>query len=438
MPKTHQFVLADADSFFASCERVFNPLLHHVPVVVLSNNDGCVVARSYEAKKLKIPEGIAWFKIRDFAQEHGVVACSSNYELYGSLSARMMHVMNTFLPHQHVYSIDECFFDVQASSDELRHVCENMREAVWRGLGLPISVSIAPTCTLAKAVSHWAKKHIGTRTIMSWDTVVEHDPHFLDHIPVQDVWGIGRRLAPKLMGMGIISASDLRDSDPVALRKRFNVSVQQTILELRGIACIDFEEESRALDGKRMNQIMCSRMFSHPLRDETSLRQAVSLYAQKATHRLRRQSSLCSHVSVFCSTSRFATPQEHSHISGTCALPEPTNDPLMITKYACACIQHRVEEGKPYARAGVVLHGLIDDDAYAPLEIFSPRIDQSIAPVLDIVQQRFGPLRVGIGYGGIRAEQRMSDDTGAHWSMKRQFLSARATTRWDEMVTVRA
>ena len=433
-----QFILADADSFFASCERVFNPRLANIPVVVLSNNDGCVVARSFEAKQLKIPEGIAWFKIRDFAREHGVVACSSNYELYASLSTRMMHVMNQFFAQQHVYSIDECFFDVQGHSSDLTSRCEAMQKAVWKGLGLPISIGIAPTCTLAKVVSHWSKKHVGTRTIMSWDEALSINPHFLQLIPVNDVWGIGRHLAPKLMSMGILTAAQLRDSDPVAMRKHFNVSVQQIILELRGIACIDFNSESNALDGKRLHQIMCSRMFSHTLRDIASLKQAISVYAQKATYRLRRQSSLCSSISVFCSTSRFAQDGVHSHIHGIRALDEPTNDPLIITQQACACIEKQIEEGKPYARAGIILQGLIDDDTYSPLEVFQPHIDRGVGDILEIARQRFGPMRVGIGYGGIRSAQRLNEDTGAQWSMKREFLSPRATTCWPGMVSVRA
>lgn len=433
-----QFILADADSFFASCERVFNPRLHNVPVIVLSNNDGCVVARSAEAKKLSIPEGIAWFKIREQAERDGVVACSSNYELYASLSARMMHIMETFFPHQHVYSIDECFFDTTGTTQDCIDTSSRMREAVWQGLGLPISIGIAPTPTLAKVVSHWSKHHLGVRGIMSWEDALATDSHFLEHIPVGDIWGVGRRLAPKLMSMNILTAADLRDSDCILLRKKFGVRMQQTILELRGIPCTTFGDDDSALDGKRTTQILCSRMFSHPIRDADTLHQAISVYAQKALHRLNAQSSLCSSVSVFCSTGYYNTSEQSSRIHGTKHFPEPTNDPLIITKYAYEAVRDQIILGAPYARAGVILHGLIDKDSYSPLDVFEAHLDSGVADVLEEARQRFGNFRVGLGFGGIRAQGRFSHDTGAHWSMKRAHLSPRATTVWSEMVTVKA
>ncbi len=439
-PATHtstQFILADADSFFASCERVVDPRLYKRPVVVLSNNDGCVVARSFEAKRLGIPEGIAWFKIREKATQQGVIACSSNYELYASLSTRMMHIMSTFFPEQHVYSIDECFFRVKEDVTLIVEKSTQMREAVWRGLGLPISIGIAPTCTLAKVVSHWSKHHLGVRGIMSWDEAVRVDPHFLKHVSVRDIWGVGRRLAPKLMSMGITTAADLRDSDPVLIRKKFRVNLQQTVLELRGIPCHTFDEDDNALDGKRTTQIMCSRMFSHPIRDAEGLRQAISVYAQKATNRLNRQSSLCSSVSVFCSTSRFNTSDIPSHIHGLGTF-EPTNDPLIIAKSAYQCIEKDIVPSAPYVRAGVVLQGLIDADSYRPLDVFEAQYDKGINEVLETARQRFGSFRVGIGYGGIRGKGRTNADTGASWTMKRARLSPRATTCWSEMLTVKA
>ncbi|TCD54607.1 Y-family DNA polymerase [Alloscardovia theropitheci] len=433
-----QFILADADSFFASCERVVNPKLYRTPIVVLSNNDGCVVARSAEAKKLGIPEGIPWFKIREEATRNGVVACSSNYELYASLSARMMHIMDSHFPHQHIYSIDECFFDVTGNTSELIDRSRRMREAVWQGLGLPISIGIAPTPTLAKIVSHWSKHYLGIRNVISWEDAMQRDPHFLKHIPVEDVWGIGRRLAPQLMSMNILTAADLRDSDSVMMRKKFGVLIQQTILELRGIACTDFSKSDSALDGKRTTQIMCSRMFSSPIRDPRDLHQAVSVYTQKALHRLNMQSSLCSSISVFCSTGRYNTSDISSHIRGTKLFPEPTNDPLIITKYAFEAIQDQIVPGAAYARAGVILQGLIDKDAYHPLDVFEAQLDNGISQALEAARQRFGSYRVGLGYGGIRAKGRLNQDTGAHWSMKRSHLSPRATTVWSEMLTVKA
>lgn len=433
-----RFILADADSFFTSCERVFNPSLIHKPVVVLSNNDGCVVARSQEVKNMKIPEGIPWFKIREKATQSGIVACSSNYELYASLSTRMMHVMSSFFPNQHIYSIDECFFDVSGSPEDLLSTSKRMREAVWHGLGLPISISIAPTRTLAKIVSHWSKHHHGVRGIMSWQQALSIDPNFLTHVSVSDVWGVGRRLAPKLMSMGINTAADLRDADVTALRKKFGVTMQQTILELRAIACIDLDGGNNALDGKRTTQIMCSRMFSHPISDPAMLRQAINVYTQKVALRLRRQSSLCTSISVFCATSYHHHSGISSHIRGTFHLLEPTHDTLTLTRHAFSCIEDQVIPHAPYARAGVILHGLIDEDSYQPFDTFAPPMDTGIGDVLELARKRFGSYRVGIGYGGIRGLSRLNEDTGAQWTMKRSHLSARATTCWNEMPVVTA
>lgn len=432
------FVLADADSFFASCERVFDPKLRNKPVVVLSNNDGCVVARSQEVKKMGTPEGIAWFKIREQAERSGIVACSSNYELYASLSTRMMHVMASFFPNQHIYSIDECFFDTTGFPHDVIATSTRMREAVWKGLGLPISIGIAPTCTLAKIVSHWSKHHLGVRGIMTWEQALSINPNFLAHVRVSDVWGVGRRLAPKLMSLGILTAADLRDCDEVEMRRRFSVTLQQTILELRGIACISLDGDHNALEGKRTSQIMCSRMFSRPIYDITDLRQAISVYTQKAVLRLRRQSSLCTAISVFCSTSHWRSTDIHSHIHGTSNLLEPTNDVLVLSKNAFSCIENQFVSGAPYARAGVILHGLIDENLYQPLDAFAPSHDTGVSDVIELVRKRFGSYRVGIGYGGIRGNSRMSEDTGATWSMKRSRLSPRSTTCWSEMPVVTA
>ncbi|MFD0704863.1 DUF4113 domain-containing protein [Alloscardovia venturai] len=433
-----QFILADADSFFASCERVFHPSLANKPIVVLSNNDGCVVARNLEAKNLGIPRGIPWFKIREQAAHDGVIARSSNYELYASLSTRMMHIMNSFLPHQHVYSIDECFFEAHECEEELVRISGRMQNAVWKGLGLPISISIAPTLTLTKIINHWAKRTFGTRTITTWNQAVDFDKNFLEHIDVAHVWGVGRHLAPKLIAMGITTAADLRDTNEVLIRKQFNVNMQQTVLELRGIPCIATSTSQDALDGKRTTQIMCSRMFSHPIRDSATLRQSISVYTQKAALRLRHQGSLATGISVFCSTSRYNSSDTPSHIRGTYTLEEPTNDPLILTRHACECIENRIIIGAPYTRAGVILHGLIDEDSYTPLDIFNVQHDKGIGDILEAAHKRFGAYHIGIGYGGIRGLARKSGDTGAHWSMKRSYLSSRSTTCWNEMAIVRA
>ncbi len=463
-------VLADANSFFASCECVFDPSLVGRPVVVLSNNDGCVVARSAQAKAMGIPEGVPWFKIREWATDHGVVARSSNYELYASLSARMMSVMRRFFAHQEVYSIDECFLSQQeslrsehdskadmpavdtkspdetgamcaaspSSLDALTQRCLRMRTAVLQGVGIPVSVGIAPTKTLAKITNHWVKKHDARHGVDSWNELLAH----LDHDPlrdvnVADVWGIGRRLAPRLMSHGILTAADLRDVDPATIRRQYSVLVEQTVLELRGIKCIS--DAPDAARGRRTSQIMCSRMFSHAITDEAAMRQAVAVYAQKATQRLMRQRSLCCEVSVFCGTG--PTDDDGTGrmmVHGCATLPDPTDDALLICQGAYEALRSCMVPGLRYVRAGVMLSGLIQADDYQPLDGFEAKRDTDLSDAMARINKRFGSAHVGIGYGGVRGKGRWNEDTGATWSMKRTMMSPRCTTRWDEMAVVHA
>ena len=254
-------VLADADSFYASCERVFHPELEGRPIVVLSNNDGCVVARSREAKRLGIPEGEPWFRIREKAEHMGVVARSSNYELYASLSRRMMRVMDRYLMNRVAYSIDEAFLDAPTDPRRARPALEAMRRDILRSIGIPVTVTAAPTRTLAKTLSHWAKHHPDTGGIALWSelTPKERDT-ILQSTPVGDVWGVGRRTAPRLNATNVADALALRDADPAQIRHRFGVNLARTVLELREVDCITLDGTD-AIDGHR-DQILCSRLSS--------------------------------------------------------------------------------------------------------------------------------------------------------------------------------
>lgn len=427
-------VLADANSFFASCERVFHPSLQGKPLVVLSNNDGCVVARSREAKALGVPMGAPWYSIKEKASKQGVIARSSNYELYASLSARMMSLMSTFLPDQEVYSIDESFLLSPYDNATTRSICRQMRKAILQGIGIPVSVGIAPTKTLAKIVNHWAKEHPQTGGILSWDQV---NPKILEEIPVGDVWGVGRRLSARFMSHNILTAADLSRIDPQTIRHQYSMPVERTVLELQGIACIAEDDHDNAADGERHTEILCSRMFSHPISGYNNLCQAASVYAQKAAHRLKRQNSLCSLVSVFCSTSRFA--ESYSHSWKTCCLDSPTDSPILISQAACRAVRSSIDPTAHYNRAGVVLQGLHDAATYVTLEGMEAHRDKAdLGTILDQAVRRFGPMTVGIGYGGIRGRDRQDHDTGGSWSMKRSMLSDRCTTRWNEMAVVKA
>ena len=431
-------MLADANSFFASCEMVFNPSLYGKPVVVLSNNDGCVVARSTEAKRLGIVNGTPWFKIREQATHDGVVARSSNYELYASLSARMMSVLAGFLPSQEVYSIDECFLRSTLDLQHTVETCARMRTAVLEGVGIPMSIGVAPTKTLAKIANHHAKQSHATNGVSIWDgTNPDVATQALESVSIEDVWGVGRRLTRTLQSMGITNARQLRDADASIIRHRFSILLERTVLELRGIPCIEAEFDAAA--GVRTTQILCSRMFSKPISGFGKMCEALGLYAQKACRRLRRQHSLCHQVHVFCASSPFGADADYVSSHGFVTLANPSDDPLIITKAAYSALQHRIDPHARYIRAGIMLTGLCDADSFHTLQgLEADRDDRGLGSVLDAVTQRFGPSRVGIGYAGMRGNGRNDDDTGASWTMRRDMLSKRSTTRWDEMAVVHA
>lgn len=435
---TRRYILADADSFYASCERVFHPELAHKPVLVLSNNDGCVVTRTAEAKPY-IPKGVPWFQIRETALEHGAVARSSNYELYGSISARMMNVMHEFFEHQEVYSIDECFLETRLPLHDALLQAHRMRQAVWQGVGIPLSIGIAPTKTLAKIVNHWVKHGNGTAHIGTWDQFdADSQRRLLQSVPIDEVWGVGRRLTRKLSSMGIISAWDLSQQDPNAIRHRFSVLLQRTVLELRGIACI--EDEVSATTGARKDQILCSRMFGHPITGRDTLCQAFSVYAQDACRRLRRQNGLATSVGIFAGISPYNPDEGGVPLPLTIrTLPTPSDDPLYIVKFITHELLPAIDPSTRFIRAGVLLSGLIPSSEYHPFEQFKAQRDDShIGQLLDSINRRYGDHSIGIGYGGVRGTGRAKEEVGASWNMKRAMLSSRSTTRWEEIMVVKA
>ena len=359
MPRT--FVLADADSFYANCERVFHPSLAHRPLVVLSNNDGCVVSRSREAKQLGISNGTPWFKIRGQAEHDGVIARSSNYELYASLSARMMRLMASIMPDQEIYSIDECFLRGFQDPDRTANACRRMRDTVLQGIGIPLTVATAPTRTLAKIVSHYTKHRGGG--IGDWDQLIATTPDVLDGIDVAEVWGVGRRLTRRLQGMNITTAGDLSRADPARIRHHFSVLLQRTVLELRGVPAIELDDFD-AISGSRKQQIMCSRMFGHPITGLPDLSAAVATYAQQATMRLRRQGSLTGMLTVFIATSPYS--QGYQARTGGVILPDPADDPLTIARAAVGTLPRMIDPHARYVRAGVMLANLTSAASFNP------------------------------------------------------------------------
>ncbi|MGV0110350.1 Y-family DNA polymerase [Arthrobacter sp. CP30] len=427
--------LVDVNNFYVSSERAFDPSLEGKPLVVLSNNDGCVITRSAEAKALGIPMGAPWFQIAEQAKAWGLQARSSNYELYGDMSARVMEVLGRHTTDLEIYSIDEAFLTLRGAHLEQRTTGRTIKQTVQRNTGLPVCVGIAPTKTLAKLANRWAKGNTRLDGVCHWELIPAGQREaLLLRLKVTDIWGVGARSAARLNALGIDSAWDLTQADPVMIRKKFSVVLMRTVLELQGTPCITSNESTGN------EQVMFSRSFAHPVSTPEAMRQALSVYAQGAASRLARKDLQGRVLTAFAGTSPFSTGTRSSP-SICIPLPVHTADPLELTRAA-----HRllpvIEEGVSYIRAGVIITDLQPvgtQDSLLSLELGSgedadPEGGRAGAkdtgPLLHEISQRFGRSSIGLGHAGLRA--------GSEWTMKRDMLSPHYTTKWADLPVVKA
>lgn len=417
--------LVDANSFYASCERVFDPKLEGRPIVVLSNNDGCVVSRSAEAKALGIKMGIPWFKIKGAADHWGLVGRSSNYELYGDLSARMHELIGRYGAWVEEYSIDECFLHVNEERTDLAALGREIRRAVKRHVGLPVSVGFGKSKVLAKLSNHGAKRNKQLDGVAAWtDYSLEQQERILASYPTSETWGIAGRLERRLAERDIHTMLDLKNADPAMIKKAFGVVVQRIVYELNGISCIEIEPERKV-----KQQIMSSRMFGQPVTDPATVEHVLSVYAQRATARMRRDKSVAGLVSAFAASSPYA--DNYVSAWGQAAFAMPTDDPVAIAKAAAESLREKLRPGVKYVRAGVMLNNLSPASAHSFLPMFQPSYDhRGVGDLLDKVHRRHGEQTIGLGMAGMRL--------GAGFEMRREMLSPRATTHWAEMATVLA
>lgn len=416
-------LLADCNSFYAATHRVFRPDLKRTPIVVLSNNDGCVIARSAEAKPF-IAMGEPFHQVKHKLRRHGIVAFSSNYALYGDMSERVMTVIESMVPAVEVYSIDEAFADLTGVPGSLEALGREMRARVLKYTGIPVGVGIGTTKTLAKLANHSAKRwQRQTGGVVDLRDPVRRDK-VLAITPVGDVWGIGRRLAAHLDAMKITTALDLAIADPWTIRQRFSVVVEKTARELRGTSCLDLEDEPPP-----RQEICCSRSFGKRLDTLPPIREAVATYAARACEKLRSQGSVCLKVRVSIRTGMF-NPDEPKFAQGViCTLPYPTDDTRVITKAAIAGLDQLFREGYAFAKAEILLldlrqRGEFTDDLFAPT---APVAAEKTMQVLDAINAKWG--RGTIRPGGV--------PVNPDWGMKQEFLSPRYTTRLDELWQVK-
>ena len=415
------FALVDCNSFYASCERVFRPDLAKVPIVVLSNKDGCVIARSYDAKPF-VKMGEPYFQIKHKLKQHGIVPFSSNYALYGDMSERVMSVIEAMVPSVEVYSIDEAFADL-TGMDGLDPLGRQIRAQVLRCTGIPVGVGIAHTKTLAKLANHTAKRlQSQTGGVVNITDPVKRD-WVLRNTDVAEVWGVGRKMKLHLDAMGIKSAMDLAKADPWTLRKKFSIVIEKTARELGGTPCLELDEPDPP-----KQEICCSRMFGMRLTELSPIKEAVATYMMRASEKLRAQKSLCKKIRVSIRTGMF-NPEEAKYANGVVVdLPYPTDDVRLVTKAAVDALERLFRPGFNYSKAEVLLldlcrHGEYTDDLFA---ISQPAEATRVMAVLDQINGRWGR-------GTLRAA---SVPSNPEWGMRREMMSQSYTTKLDQLWTV--
>ena len=416
---TPQIALVDCNNFYVSCERVFRPDLHNVPVVVLSNNDGCVVSRSNEAKALGIKMGQPWFECKALAEEHGILALSSNYALYADLSNRVMSILSDYSPRHEVYSIDECFVDL-TGTPKLRAVSYAMRERVIAWTGIPVCVGIGPTKTLAKLANHIAKKHPRSMGVFNYNDLTQaQQEKLLSQIEVGEVWGVGRRISARLADHGIHTVQDLRMAHTATLRAEFGVVIEKTQRELQGVACIDLQE---VVPDKK--QIVSSRSFGQTVRDVAVLKDAMSTFVANACAKLRAQGSHAALIQVSLHTNRFRKDLPQYNPSFALPLPQPTNDSLVVSHWADYLVGRLFKPEYAYKKAGIMLGeitpvGQYQADWLEPTQV----TDTRLMDALDGLNKRFGRGTVKVS------------TQGAHsgWQMRQERKSPSYTTDWASM-----
>jgi DNA polymerase V len=418
--------LIDVNNFYVSCERAFNPKLIAKPVVVLSNNDGCAVARSNEVKALGVPMGMPWFKLKDLAKQHGIIGLSSNYALYADMSNRVMNILRAYSPHQEVYSIDESFLDLTGfATRDLIQYGQHMRLRILRWTGLPVCVGIGATKTLAKLANHCAKKQAIFNSVCNFNTM---PPAALDallaQLDVGEIWGVGRKLAPKLQALGFNTVLDLKRANPERLRQQFSVVMEKTIRELNGTVCIELEEISPA-----KQQIVRSRSFGYAVSDYNSLAESITLYMSSAAQKLRAQQSFAGSVYVYIRTSPFKLDEANYSNGLTIPLPNPTDDTRLLVNFALWGLKQIYKPHYNYAKAGVML-GEIVSIAGVQTDLFSTMQatakSSALMSAMDSINRKLGKETIKLA----------SEGFSRPWKMKQGNKSPSYTTRWEDLPTM--
>ena len=420
--RTKKIGLVDCNSFYVSCERLFNPRIRKKPVVVLSNNDGCIISRSNEAKALGIKMGEPYFKAKDIIVKNKVEVFSSNYSLYGDLSRRVMRTLKRFNTEIEVYSIDEAFIDLSNFPDvEVEKVGREIRDTVLQWTGIPTSIGIAKTKTLSKVANHIAKKkQSGVTSLIDIENL---DP-ILEKVEINDVWGVGRQLTKFYQKNGIYNAKQLKNKSNTWIKKCSNVLSSRTAMELRGVPCIDLETTQT----KRKSCVV-SRSFGKRIENFQELKEAVANYCLNASEKIRSESLVAKAITVFVRTSPFQRDYGYYSNSKTIDFPIATNNSIETVKTAVSILESIFKNGYRYQKAGVMLTGLRNDDGRKNL--FSSEKDEKIKSLMrsiDNTNYRYGRSTLSLASAGVHKK----------WNMRRQYSSKIDTADFYCLPTIRA
>lgn len=414
------FALVDGNNFYVSCERVFNPSLENMPVVVLSNNDGCIISRSNEAKALGFKMGEPVFKRKELIEKNKVIVFSSNYTLYGDLSNRMMKLLSSFAPEIEVYSIDEAFLNFNGLQYDLEEYATKIRTTVLKNIGLPVGIGIAPTKTLAKVANKIAKKQKGVFVI---DNERTRDWAIRNTL-IEDVWGIGRQYSKKLLELEVKTAYDFSLLDSAWIRKNMSVVGLRTKEELLGHSCIGLE-----MNLQPKKNIATTRAFGKKISDITLISEAVSTHAVRCAEKLRRQKSSAQYITVFIHTDPFSETEKFFYNSTTITLSIASNTNNELVTAAIQGLKDIYRPNLLYKKAGIIVSGLSSEN-HIQGNLFeatnNPKLKE-ISKLADIINHRYGRDKIKLAVQGSRSE----------WKLKQEKLSQRYTTRWDELLKVK-
>lgn len=424
------YALVDINNCYVSCERLFNPSLNNRPVIVLSNNDGCAVARSQEAKDLGIKMGVPLFQIKEIVEQHNVQVLSSNYALYAEMSRRFMKVLSDFVSpkEQEVYSIDECFLDLTAHAEnyDLTEYVQQMRQRILSWLGLPVSIGIGRTKTEAKLANHIAKKNTYLKGVCN---LIAMDPcsaeALYQTIEVDEIWGVGRKHSKTLKSMGIHTVMDFVQAQPLIIKDQFSIVMHRTLLELQGIACIELEHTPPA-----KKQIISSRSFGQRIYHIDDLKEAMSLYIMDAVNRLREDQLLCGCLIGFVQSNPFDISKPFYNKSLSLALPEATDNLLVLSKLATAMVDGLYVKDIAFKKCGVILTCL-EPKASHVYDMFTDmkhiEINDSVMDSLEKIHSKYGKNKLALG---------ASMMPNRRWNMSRDRLTQNYF-KWDQLLTVK-